>query len=206
MKRVELFCATSNEGKLFEFQQAAGEDVLIRGLPAVDCPETGETFEENAIEKAVCYSESVGERIGRSGGASALVFADDSGLQVDALGGAPGIYSARFAGEDATDAANNQLLVDKLQDVPAGERTAQFVCCIVLTRNARLIKTFHGEVTGRILEVPRGEGGFGYDPLFFLPELEATFAELTPGEKWRHSHRGRAFEKLLAWLRESASS
>ncbi len=203
MKPVELFCATSNKGKLFEFQQAAGEDVLIRGLSAADCPETGATFEENAIAKAVCYSESLGKGIGVSGGVPALVFADDSGLQVDALGGAPGIYSARFAGEEATDAANNQLLVDKLQDVPASQRIARFVCCIALTRNARLIKTFHGEVTGRILEVPRGEGGFGYDPLFFLPELEATFAELTPGEKWRHSHRGRAFEKLLAWLREA---
>lgn len=204
MKPIELFCATSNKGKLFEFQQAAGEDVVIHGLPSVPCPEVGQSFEDNAVAKAICYSESLREMLDESGG-SPLVFADDSGLEVDALDGAPGIHSARFAGDDATDAANNTLLVEKLQNVPVSQRTACFVCCIALTQSGRLIKTFQATAAGTILEEARGDAGFGYDPLFYLPDLGATFAELTPGQKWRHSHRGHAFHALLTWLREHES-
>ena len=204
MKPIELFCATSNKGKLFEFQQAAGEGVVIHGLPLVPCPEVGQSFEDNAVAKTICYSESLREMLDESGG-SPLVFADDSGLEVDALDGAPGIHLARFTGDHATDEANNTLLIEKLQNVPVSRRTARFVCCIALTRGGRLIKTFQAAAAGTILEEARGDAGFGYDPLFYLPDLDATFAELTPGQKWRHSHRGHAFHALLAWLRENES-
>jgi len=195
---LKLYCATSNQGKLREFRQAAGEDIEIQGLPKVPCPETGRTFEENAVRKAICYSRSDAELP-----ADALVFADDSGLAVDALRGEPGIHSARFAGPVADDLANNLLLLDQLSDVPPRARTARFICCIALTRTGRLIRTFQGEAWGRILEEQRGEKGFGYDPLFYLPELDRTFAELDPQQKGLHSHRGRAFRQLLAWLRET---
>jgi len=204
VKPIELFCATANKGKLFEFQQAAGDDVVIHGLPSVSCPEVGQSFEENAVAKAICYSESLREVLDESGG-SPLVFADDSGLEVDALDGAPGIHSARFAGDDATDAANNSLLLDKLQNVPESQRTARFVCCIALTQGGRPIGTFQADAPGMILEQARGDAGFGYDPLFYLPDLDATFAELAPDQKWRRSHRGHAFQALLAGLRESKS-
>ncbi len=200
---ARLYCATSNQGKLSEFQQAAGDDIEICGLPAVPCPETGETFEENASSKALCYSRSRENVWEQRPGVSPLVFADDSGLAVDALGGVPGIRSARFAGPDADDAANNLLLLEKLLDVSQPRRTAQFICCIALTRAGRVIQTFQAEVKGMILEGRRGNGGFGYDPLFYLPELDRTFAELTGEEKWRHSHRGRAFRQLLSWLRRT---
>lgn len=193
---LRLYCATSNPGKLFEFQQAAGEGVEIHGLPPVPCPETGATFEENAVSKALCYSAALQ---GAPNNAT-LLFADDSGLAVDALDGAPGIHSARFAGPGAGDAANNALLLAKLDGVPRPLRTARFVCCIALSQGGRVIRTFRGEVSGIILSQGRGGGGFGYDPLFYLPELGYTFAELTPRQKWMHSHRGQAFEQMLAWL------
>ena len=200
---IDLFCATGNKGKLLEFQQAAGDDVVIHGLPSLPCPEVGRSFEDNAVAKAICYSQSLREMLDKMAGRSPLVFADDSGLEVDALNGAPGIHSARFSGFDATDASNNGLLLEKLHNVPNSRRTARFVCCIALTRVGRLIKTFQAEVEGVILKEARGEGGFGYDPLFYLPDLDATFAELTPEEKWLHSHRGHAFHELLTWLRET---
>jgi XTP/dITP diphosphohydrolase len=204
VKPIELFCATSNKGKLFEFQQAAGDDVVIHGLPSVPCPEVGQSFKENAVAKAVCYSESLRDTL-NAPGSPPLVFADDSGLEVDALDGEPGIHSARFAGDDATDAANNSLLLDKLQNVPASKRTARFVCCIALTQSGRPIGTFQADSPGMILEEARGDAGFGYDPLFYLPDLDATFAELAPDQKWRRSHRGYAFQALLSWLLESKS-
>ena len=196
---LRLYCATSNPGKLLEFQQAASDGIEIHGLPPVHCPETGDTFEQNAVSKALCYSEA----LKGAPNVSPLVFADDSGLVVNALEGAPGIHSARFAGPDADHAANNSLLLEKLSAVPRDRRTASFVCCIALSRGGRVIQTFQAEVHGMILGEQRGSGGFGYDPLFYLPELGRTFAELTPDQKWLHSHRGRAFEQLLAWLRET---
>ena len=200
MKPIELFCATSNPGKRREFQQAAGPDVVIRGLPPVPCPEDGETFEENAKAKALCYGRSVGSPAGESRREAPLVFADDSGLVVEALGGAPGVHSARFAGPNIGDEANNALLLEKLKGLPSSGRTARFVCCIALTRGGNLLEMFRAEVRGIILEGPVGEGGFGYDPLFFDPELGKSFAQLSLAEKWRVSHRGKAFRKMLVWL------
>ena len=200
---IELFCATSNKGKLLEFRQASGEDVVIQGLPPVDCAEVGRSFEDNAAAKAICYAQSLRESLDKFSERSPLVFSDDSGLEVDALNSAPGIHSARFAGFDADDAANNTLLLEKLHDVPHPRRTARFVCCIALTRVGRLIKTFQADVKGMILKEARGDGGFGYDPLFYVPTLDATFAELTPEKKWMHSHRGQAFREMLNWLHEN---
>ena len=201
---IELFCATSNKGKLLEFQQASGQEVVIRGLPSVDCAEDGRSFEDNAVAKAICYAQSLRGKLDKFSTRSPLVFADDSGLEVDALNGAPGIHSARFAGPDADDAANNKLLIERLHDIPLPHRTARFVCCIALTRVERVIKTFHADVNGTILKEARGDSGFGYDPLFYVPGLDATFAELTPEGKWRHSHRGQAFRKMLDWLRDNS--
>ena len=204
MKLIKLFCATSNAGKQREFQQAAGRDVVIRWLPPLPCPEDGETFEENAKAKALCYGRSAASPASESRRDAPLVFADDSGLVVDALGGEPGVRSARFAGPNAGDEANNALLLHKLKGLPPSERTARFVCCIALTREDLLLEMFRAEAVGFILDRPVGEGGFGYDPLFFDPLFGKSFAQLAPSEKWRASHRGRAFRKMLAWLRNRA--
>ncbi len=197
---VELLCATSNENKLREYQRSAGDAFTILGLPPVPCPEVGSTFEDNAVAKALAYSQWVLGQQDRDHEKSPFVFADDSGLVVDSLGGAPGIHSARFAGEDADDDANNALLLDKLARFPRSRQAARFVCCIALARVGRIVRTFEAEVGGYILEKRVGEGGFGYDPLFYLPELGATFAELSPEEKWLHGHRGHAFHDMVEWL------
>ena len=187
---LELVCATSNEHKLLEFQQA-GPEFRIRGCAPLDCPETGDTFEANALQKALCYAAAEQPE---------WLFADDSGLEVDALGGAPGILSARYAGEDCDDVANNRLLLRRLQDVPREQRTARFVCAIALVHHAAHVATFRGEVEGLILRRHSGRGGFGYDPLFHFPPLGVSFGRV-PGEiKWLHSHRGEAYRAMLAWL------
>ncbi len=185
-----LYCATGNRGKLREFQEAAGPEFEIRSCGSLDCPENGSTFEENAIQKARCYARALGDE-------QALLFADDSGIEIDALGGAPGVYSARFAGEGATDDANNALLLEKLAGVPEDKRTARYVCVIALLRGEELMGTFRATAEGRITESPRGSEGFGYDPYFYFPELAATFAETPPTVKWLHSHRGKAFRAML---------
>ena len=190
---TRLYCATGNPGKLREFRQAAGEDFEILPAGPVDCPETGTTFEENAIQKARCYAAALNVD-------GALLFADDSGIEIDALNGAPGVYSARFAGPHADDAANNAMLLEKLADTPPANRTARYVCVIALMRGDELLGCFHGEAEGLILERPSGEGGFGYDPYFFFPPLTQTFAETPPGLKWLHSHRGHAFRAMLERL------
>lgn len=200
---LKLFCATSNAGKLRDFRMAAGDDIQMEGLPAVPCPEDGDTFEQNAVSKVLCYSRKVLAGPPRSAGRPLYIFADDSGLEVDALDGAPGVHSARFSGPHATDLSNNQLLIERLKGVPAPDRSARFVCCIALARDGQPLNTFQGAVEGRILEAPKGSDGFGYDPLFFYPALSRTFGELTPREKWAHSHRGKAFRKLLEWLRNA---
>jgi len=158
--------------------------------------EDGPTFEANARKKAEHYSTfASGE----------LVLADDSGLEVDALGGAPGVISARYAAEtgseNSSDAANNAKLLRELQSVPEGKRTARFVCVIAAARNGNTVATFRGEAAGRVLCQPRGHGGFGYDPLFYFPDLKRTFAELTPEEKAQVSHRGQAFAAFLDWMK-----
>ena len=202
MTPLELFCATANPGKLREFRQAAQGGILIRGLPPCDCPEEGTTFEENAVSKALCYSRlaEFGKR--PKGGTEPLVFADDSGLVVDALGGRPGVYSARFAGPGASDESNNAFLLKQLSGVPRDKRTARFACCIALVRGSVLLKTFQGEAAGLVLDRPAGSVGFGDDPLFFFPPLGKGFAELSAETKWKHSHRGAAFRRMLGWLRQ----
>ncbi len=154
--------------------------------PAV---EDGATFEENAVRKALHYGRH----------AAGLLFADDSGLEVDALHGAPGVYSARFSGPHATDESNNRLLLEKLQGVE--DRTARFVCVIALVSGGAVRGVYRGAVQGRILDGPRGTGGFGYDPLFYYPPFDRTFGEATDEQKFSASHRGQALQAMLADLR-----
>jgi XTP/dITP diphosphohydrolase len=189
---MKLYCATGNPGKLREFQEAAAGRVELAPLPDFAsipaCLENGLTFEENAIQKAVYYGRHTAD----------LLFAEDSGLQVDALGRAPGIHSARFSGPGATDESNNRLLLERLAGI--GNRTARYVCVIALVERGALLGTFRGAVEGEILEEPRGSGGFGYDPLFYYHAFGCTFAEVTAGRKFAVSHRGQAFRALLAWV------
>jgi XTP/dITP diphosphohydrolase len=193
---MKLYCATTNPGKLREFQLAierfapAYELAVVPGLAAIEpCEETGTTFEENAVRKAVYYSAH----------APGLVFADDSGLEVDALGGAPGVYSARYAGPAATDEDNNRLLLERLSGV--NDRSARFVCVIALAEQGGVLATFRGVVEGQITDAPRGTNGFGYDPLFYYPEFGCAFGEVSGERKLSVSHRGRALEAMCAWLR-----
>jgi len=194
---MTLYCGTGNPGKLREFQQAAGSDFSIESVSGLDCPETGDTFEANARQKALCYAS----HIEREHGPDRLLFVDDSGIEIDALDGAPGVYSARFSGPDADDAKNNALMLEKLRDVQPAQRTARYVCVIALTRGTEILATFRDTAEGRIIDDPRGENGFGYDPYFFFEPTGCTFAELSPEEKWKHSHRGKAFRQLLKYLR-----
>lgn len=188
---MTLYCATGNRGKLREFQMLAGgiELALLPDFASIPpCEETGATFEENAILKASYYG----------GRAPGLLFAEDSGIEVDALDGAPGVRSARFAREGAGDAENNLLLLEKLRGVH--DRAARYVSVIALADCGKLVRTFRGTVEGRIVDVPAGTNGFGYDPLFYYPPRGCTFAELPPGEKNALSHRGQAFERLIQFL------
>jgi len=188
---MTVYCATGNPGKLREFQLAA-PDFDVRKLPvAVPAPEeTGDTFEANAAEKAIAYGKHI----------EGYLFADDSGLEVDALGGDPGVRSARFAGDHATDEANNALLLERLRGVE--NRTARFVCVIALVKDGRLVKTFRGAVEGRILDGPRGAGGFGYDPLFYYEPFGCTFGEAPIERKMTVSHRAIALDAMFAYLRQ----
>jgi XTP/dITP diphosphohydrolase len=190
---LKIYCATGNPGKLREFQLAGellGIDIEpLAGLKSIHAPEEhGATFEENARIKAVYYSQF----------APGPLFADDSGLEVDALGGEPGVYSARYTGADATDASNNRLLLQRLGENP--HRTARFVCVIALAEGGEARQTFRGEVEGEILHEPRGAGGFGYDPLFYLPRFGCSFGEIDGARKFDVSHRGAALRKLLKYL------
>jgi len=189
---VKLYCATSNPGKLREFRLASGagfEIVALTGVPPSE--ETGESLEENAIQKAAYYSRH----------AAGLLFAEDSGLEVDALGGAPGVRSARFAGEGASDADNNRLLLEKLRGV--GDRAARYCCAIALAEGGRVLRTFRGEVAGEIVDEPRGSNGFGYDPYFLYKPFGLTFAEIAPERKLAVSHRGQAVGRMRDWLFEN---
>jgi XTP/dITP diphosphohydrolase len=197
---IRLYCATGNAGKLGEFQIAgasAGRAVTIELLPGYTqlppCVEDGATFEENAILKARHYGpHAPGPH------APGQLFADDSGLEVDALHGAPGVYSARFSGPHATDDSNNSLLLEKLAGVE--NRAARFVCAIALVEGTRLLGVYRGAVEGTILHQPRGTGGFGYDPLFYCPAFGCTFGEATARQKFAASHRGQALRAMLAAL------
>ncbi len=200
MKKTLYACST-NAGKLREFAHAcsewgsAGWNVqTLPGLQEIPAPEeNGETFEENAVLKAIYYSSATPE----------FVFADDSGLAVRALDGAPGVRSARFAGPGATDSANNQRLLDLLSAFE--DRSAQFVCVIALARQGQIVETFRAAVEGDILhQASSGENGFGYDPLFLYPPYGRSFADVSPEEKLQVSHRGKALRQLFAYLQPSA--
>jgi XTP/dITP diphosphohydrolase len=192
---VIIYCATSNPGKLREFQLAA-PDFDLRQLPRPVPPpeEVGATFEENAIGKAEYYGSFT----------DGYLFSDDSGLEVDALGGAPGVHSARYAGPDATDAANNALLLKNLRD--HADRSARFVCVIALVKDGKLVRTFRGAVEGRILASAQGSGGFGYDPLFYYEPFGCTFGEAPIQDKMLVSHRAQALEAMFTFLRGTVSS
>ena len=190
---MKILCATGNPGKLREFRLAGellGVDVeALPDLKSIAAPEeTGATFEENARLKAEYYSRF----------ATDLLFADDSGLEVDSLGGQPGVYSARYAGEHATDEANNRLVVERLGDNP--HRTARFVCVIALARGGETVATFRGEVEGELLHAARGPAGFGYDPLFYYPPFGCSFGEVDGEKKFGVSHRGNAVRAMLRYL------
>jgi len=192
---VIIYCATSNPGKLREFQLAA-PDFDLRQLPNPVAPpdEVGTTFEENAIGKGEYYGGFV----------DGYLFADDSGLAVDALGGAPGVHSARYAGPDATDASNNALLLERIRGHV--DRSARFVCVIALVHDGTLVKTFRGAVEGRIIDEARGSGGFGYDPLFYCPTFGCTFGEAAIEQKMQVSHRAQALAAMFTCLRNTAST
>ena len=198
----KIFVATSNPGKLRDFAgAAAAHDVEIEPIPNFakldPVVEDGATFEENARKKADQYSAALpGE----------IVIADDSGLEVDALHGAPGVHSARYAADEphradanTDDDANNARVLRELKGVPPEKRTGRFVCVIAAARDGRTQATFRGVAEGWILDYLRGSGGFGYDPMFYFPQIQKTFAELTPEEKSNYSHRGAAFRKFLEW-------
>ncbi len=193
---IRLYCATGNPGKLREFRQAAGHAPVeiellpdFKGMPS--CVEDGATFEDNAIIKARHYEKCAGI-------SGVLVFADDSGLEVDALGGAPGVISARYSGRHGDDAANNRLLLENLRGVE--NRNARFVCAIAVVEAGRVRGVYRGAVEGAIVNEPRGSGGFGYDPLFYCPLLGCTFGEASEDSKFTVSHRGNALRAMLADL------
>ena len=197
-----ILLATSNAGKLRDFAGAAAPlGITIANLPNFsslpEVVEDGITFEENARKKAESYSLAV---------SGELVLADDSGLEVDALGGAPGVHSARYAADEAgaeecstVDEANNARVLRELKNIPAEKRTARFICMLAVARDGQTLQTFRGAAEGVILNAPRGHNGFGYDPLFYFPQIGKTFAELSAEEKAHYSHRGAAFRAFLEW-------
>jgi XTP/dITP diphosphohydrolase len=205
---MRVLVASSNEGKLRDFKAAAAvygvEIELIPGFRQIpEALEDGDTFEENARKKSEHYSRFLpGE----------LIFADDSGLEVDALGGAPGVISARYAAaaddpRNSSDEANNAKLLREMAAVPEEKRTARFVCVISVAKDGKEVANFRGTAEGMVLREERGNEGFGYDPLFYFPEIEKTFAELNAVEKVAVSHRGAAFARFLRWCgREALSS
>jgi XTP/dITP diphosphohydrolase len=198
---VKLYFASSNPGKLGEFRAlaegyASGEHAPVsvellprfESLPALE--ENAPTFGENALGKALYYSQLSDE----------ILFADDSGLAVDALGGAPGVHSARYAGPRATSAQRIAKLLDELRGKAEAERAAYFCCVIAVIRKGLPVAIVSNRVDGVILEASRGSGGFGYDPVFYLPTLRKSFAELSATKKNQYSHRGKAFRRVLALL------
>ena len=200
-----IYVASSNKGKLADFAAAAREHgVDVRPLPEIEriaAPEeTGTTFEENARLKAEYYSRHA---------AAEILIADDSGLTVDALAGEPGVRSARYAEDSGIvtsdpDAANNELLLQRTEAIPDSHRQCAFVCSIAAARDGKMLKTFNADTRGLLLRAPKGTNGFGYDPLFFFPEMNKSFAEISRDEKLRVSHRGKAFRLFLDWIDETS--
>ncbi len=198
---VKFYVATTNPGKLRDFA-AATTQFEFASLPGIETipppPEDAATFAENARSKAIAYSQHA---------SGSIVLADDSGLEVDALSGAPGVRSARYAADAGftpdtprkitTDKRNNLFLLKNLHGTPADQRTARYRCALAAARDSECIAVAEGSVEGIILESPQGKGGFGYDPLFYLPELNRTMAEICLEEKLKFSHRGKALRALL---------
>jgi XTP/dITP diphosphohydrolase len=188
-----LVIATRNAHKVFEIREILGTEFAVEDLSSIpDAPEveeTGATFEDNALLKALAISKCC----------DAWVAADDSGLEVDALGGAPGVYSARFSGPGATDASNRTLLLEKLSGIRGKARSARFRCAIALARKGEKHAVFHGAVEGVIVNSEKGSGGFGYDSLFVPEGYCETFAELDAAVKNSLSHRARALAGLRSW-------
>lgn len=194
---MKLLLATTNQGKLRELKQLLAPFALdLVGLDQLDGPpvveEDGATFKDNAIKKALTLARFSGY----------LTLADDSGLSVDVLAGAPGVFSARYAGEQSDDKANNLKLVTELQKLPLNQRKAHFHCCIALAWPDGRCSTVEGQVDGLIIDQERGINGFGYDPLFLVPEYGKTMAELPAKMKNRISHRGQALQQLLPLIAE----
>ena len=187
-----IVAASRNKHKIEEIEAITkkfGMSIISRddaGVPKIEIEEDGETFEENSFKKANEIMKLCGK----------ITLADDSGLMVDYLGGAPGVYSARFAGEDGNDEKNNEKLIKLLEDVPAKERTAQFVSVITMVFPDGETLVARGECPGRIIHVPTGDNGFGYDPLFVPDGYDKTFAQLTSEEKNQISHRAAALKEL----------
>lgn len=194
-KLPTLYLASGNPGKLREFRLAAAQrGISVEPVPNFlelpSCLEDGKTFAANARKKALHYSALV----------SGHVFADDSGICVDALAGAPGVYSARYSGPEATDASNNARLLTDLKRSGSNDRSAHYVCVIALALEGKILEMFVGRADGEIVDSPHGSSGFGYDPYFYFPPLRRTFAELSPQEKFEVSHRGAAFKRLLEFF------
>ncbi len=192
-----LYLASSNSGKLREFSAIAAEvnsPIELALLPGfselAEFPEDAPTFAENAVGKAL-HTATITEE---------TVCADDSGLVVPALGGQPDVHSARYAGPNATGAQNIDKLLGALAGKKGNERQGYFVCALAVANMGRIVAVITNSADGVILEVPRGSGGFGYDPVFYFPSLNRTFAELSSAEKNLHSHRGKAFRRLLEVL------
>ncbi len=192
---MQVFLASSNPGKLREYRVLAGDSPIelallpnFHEIPPFD--ETAPTFAENSAGKALYYSRF----------APGTVLADDSGLVVPALGGAPGIFSARYAGPGASDADRVQKLLREMSALSGDDRKARFVCVTTLAQDGRAVAVLSDSVEGVIAKAPQGSGGFGYDPVFFFPQLGRTYAEITREEKNQYSHRGRAFRKAIAYL------
>lgn len=191
----QVLLATNNRGKARELSLLVPDTSWVFTTPieqgiTLDVEETGSSFEENAVKKAKAFTEVSG----------LVTLADDSGLEVDALGGEPGVYSARYAGEEATDAERNQYLLSKLEVVPWEKRRARFRCVIAIAFPNGELVLCKGECPGIIALQPRGEQGFGYDPIFYLPEFDKTMAELSPEDKNRISHRGKAARQAVHYL------
>lgn len=194
----KIIVATGNEGKMVEIRQILqGEDITFsslkdENLQDVEIVEDGDTFEENAVIKARAISDLTGQ----------MVLADDSGLEVDALDKAPGVYSARYLGEDTPYTVKNNHIIDLLKDVEGDRRSARFVCVIACAFSDGRTITSRGVIEGQIGYEEKGENGFGYDPIFYVPEFGCTTAELTPEEKNKVSHRGRALTAMYGRLKE----
>ncbi len=196
MSKKRLVFATGNQGKVNEFRQMLGDEYEILSMKElgidVDIVEDGATFEENSIIKAKAVMEATGE----------MVLADDSGFEVDCLNGEPGIYSARYMGEDTPYSVKNAELLRRCEGVPDEKRGARFVCVIACASPDGTVETAKGVIEGRIAHEPRGENGFGYDPIFYLPERGCTTGEMLPEDKNAISHRGLAIRRMVEILKK----